>query len=79
MCPKGQTLGLTSDAVASETVVTSGDGSGELDFDDLKIHQLDALAIAPGVEKPPTGKKDVKAAVVRPLFDAHAEQKAAED
>ena len=51
----------------------------ELDFDDLKIHQLDALAIALGMEKPPTGKKDVKAAIIRPLFDAHAEQKAAED
>ena len=50
-----------------------------LDFDDLKIHQLDALAIALGMEKPPTGKKDVKAAIIRPLFDAHAEQKAAED
>ena len=51
----------------------------ELDFDDLKIHQLDALAIALGMDKPPTRKKDVKAAIVRPLFDAHAEQKAAED
>ena len=51
----------------------------ELEFDDLKIHQLDALAIALGMEKPPTGKKDVKAAIIRPLFDAHAEQKAAED
>ena len=49
-----------------------------LDFDDLKIHQLDALAIALGKNKPPTGKKDVKAAIVQPLFDAHAEQKAAE-
>ena len=51
----------------------------ELDFDDLKIHQLDALAIALGMDKPPMGKKDAKAAIVRPLFDAHAEQKAAED
>ena len=36
-------------------------------------------SIALGMEKPPTGKKDVKAAIIRPLFDAHAEQKAAED
>ena len=43
----------------------------ELDFDGLEVHQLDALAIALGVDKPPTGKKDVKAATIRPLFDAH--------
>ena len=48
-------------------------------LDDLKIPQLDALAIALGMDKPPAGKKEVKAAIVRPLFDAHAEQKADED
>ena len=48
----------------------------KLDFEDLTIPQLDALAIALGLDKVPKGDKDAKRAAIRPLFEKHAEEQA---